>query len=249
MQETRVVTHTHTNQLGALCLSLCIHNLLLSLLFSLLDNELRTLGLLLRHLLGLHCSSVLTTETEVRDGDIFKHNIEIARTLNELRTDQPRDTFALSDQLRRIELRNNGLENFIDNRRKNSLIVVNAEISVDFSKMGDVGTCKHTQCDIDHLQIFASRKTRDASSTSTDVVGGGNHEPRYSEMHSFAVNPILHTVQAVEHDRAMSTLHCKERFIDTVRESAAANKKSGTRTKQFGNKPLNALHSTFRGEV
>ena len=54
-------------------------------------DELGPLRLLLRHLLGLNCTSVFPAESQVGDGDIVQHQVEVLCTGCQQRADVPAD--------------------------------------------------------------------------------------------------------------------------------------------------------------
>ena len=113
--------------LGTLGFTLGTNNVGLSLLLGLLDDEPRPLGILLCDLLLLDGLGELLAEGHVGDGHILERDVELLGALDEIGPDPLRDSFTLGNELCRIELGNNGLEDFVADRGQNTLVVVLAE--------------------------------------------------------------------------------------------------------------------------
>lgn len=64
----------------------------------------------------------------MRNRDIFQGDVEFLGTLEEVRSDAVADSFTLGDQFRSIELGDDRLEDFVSNRRQDSLVVILTEI-------------------------------------------------------------------------------------------------------------------------
>lgn len=62
--------------------------------------------------------------------------------------------FSLSDELGRIELRNDSFQDLIANRREYPLVVVQAEGLVDFGEVLNIRSRQHPKSNGDHLEIF-----------------------------------------------------------------------------------------------
>ena len=62
------------------------------------------------------------------DGDIFQGNVELVGALKEIGADAVGDGFSLCDELGGVELGDNGLENFVSDRGKDTLVVVEAKV-------------------------------------------------------------------------------------------------------------------------
>jgi len=56
--------------------------------------------------------------------DVFERNIEFASTLEEVGTDAVRDSLTLCNELGGIKLCYDSFEDFVSNRRENTLIIV-----------------------------------------------------------------------------------------------------------------------------
>lgn len=72
----------------------------------------------------------LGREGNVGDRDIIEDNVELARPTDEIVAYQPRNGLAHRDDLSSGELGNDGLENLVDDRGKDALVVVGAEFAV-----------------------------------------------------------------------------------------------------------------------
>jgi hypothetical protein len=64
----------------------------------------------------------------------------------------------LSDKLGSVELSNNGLEDFVHNGRKNTLVIVLAKGTVNSGELVNAGLGKHTASNVDHLEIWYSAR-------------------------------------------------------------------------------------------
>lgn len=112
----------------ALGLSLGADDVCLPLLLGLLDDEARALGILLRDLLLLNSLCELLAEGHVRDGDVLEGDVELGGALHQVGADALRDGLALCDELGGVELGDNGLEDFVADGGKYSLVVILTEI-------------------------------------------------------------------------------------------------------------------------
>ena len=100
----------------------------MSLLFGLLDNESCSLGVLLGNLLLLDGAGELLSEGHVGDGDVLKSDVELLSTLEKVGADAVAYSLTLRDKLGGIELGDDGFEDFVSNRWKNTLVVILSEI-------------------------------------------------------------------------------------------------------------------------
>ena len=100
---------TFTDKLCRASLSLSLDNDGLLLLNGAVDNKGSTLGLLLGNLLGLDGLGELGREGHVDDRDIVEDNVEAGSALDQVLADQAGDTVTLGDELRGIELGDDGL--------------------------------------------------------------------------------------------------------------------------------------------
>jgi hypothetical protein len=64
----------------------------------------------------------------VGDGDILEGNVELGSTSKEVGTDAVGDGFTLGDEFGGIELGDDGLEDFVSDRREDTLIVILTEV-------------------------------------------------------------------------------------------------------------------------
>ena len=95
------------------------------------DQELGTLGLLLRRLLSLDSLSKFGTELQIDNGHVIEQNVEVSQSGQETHLDLLRNLLTLSQQGRRIVLRNNRSHDFVDDRGQNSRIIVHAKVAID----------------------------------------------------------------------------------------------------------------------
>lgn len=130
LQETLVAPDCLSDKLSGPSLSLCSDDDGLLLLDRLVDQERRSLSDLLGDLLCLDGVSELGGESDVGDGDIVQDKVEAAGSSGQVVTDQTGNHLSLSNQLRGVELSDDRFEDFIDNRREDSLVVVCSEFSV-----------------------------------------------------------------------------------------------------------------------
>ena len=85
------------DNIRTLSLTLGTNDIRLSFLLSALDDEPRTLGVLLRNLLLLDGAGELLSEGHVGDGDVFQGDVELRGTLEEVGPDAVGDGFTLGD--------------------------------------------------------------------------------------------------------------------------------------------------------
>lgn len=64
----------------------------------------------------------------MRDGDVLEGNVELGGALAEVGADALGDGLALGDELGRVELGDDGLEDLVSDGGEDSLIVVLAEV-------------------------------------------------------------------------------------------------------------------------
>jgi len=116
------------DSIRSLGFSLCANDASLSLLLRLLDDEPRSLGLLLRNLLVLDGLGELLAERQVCDGDVFEGDVELCGAAEEVGSYPVRDGFSLCDELGGVELSYDGFEDFVSDRGEDTLVVVLAEV-------------------------------------------------------------------------------------------------------------------------
>jgi hypothetical protein len=64
----------------------------------------------------------------VGDGDILEGDVELGGAAEEVGTDAVGDGFTLGDEFGGIELGDDGLEDFVSDRREDTLIVILTEV-------------------------------------------------------------------------------------------------------------------------
>jgi hypothetical protein len=64
----------------------------------------------------------------VCDGHVFERDVKLLGTFQEVGADSVADGFTLRDEFCGVKLRDYGLEDLVSNRRKNTLIVILAEV-------------------------------------------------------------------------------------------------------------------------
>ena len=114
--------------LGTLGLTLGADDVGLALLLGALDDEAGTLGVLLGNLLLLDGLCELAAKGHVCDGDVLKGDVELGSTTGQVALDALGDGLTLGDELGSVELGDDGLEDFVTDGGKNTLIVVGAEV-------------------------------------------------------------------------------------------------------------------------
>ena len=83
----------------------------------------------------------------------------------------------MGDELTGVELCNHAFQDFVDDRGKNSFIVVCAKRAVDLWKSVDAWTRQDTAGDVHHLQVFGTGQGGDVARFGADIVGYGCFEP------------------------------------------------------------------------
>lgn len=74
--------------------------------------------------------SKLWAERNMGDGNVIEDQVESSGSLHQVFSDQSGNHFSLGDQLTCIELGNDGLEHFVYDRGKDSLVIVCTKFSV-----------------------------------------------------------------------------------------------------------------------
>lgn len=64
----------------------------------------------------------------MRDGDVFKRDVELRRAFEEVGADAVGDGLSLGDELGGIKLCDDGLEDFVANRGQDTLVIVLSEV-------------------------------------------------------------------------------------------------------------------------
>ena len=89
----------------------------------------------------------------MRQRHIIQQDVEPRCPLDQVLSHKPTDALPLCDQLASIELCNNRLEDLVDDRWKDTLVVVCAESSEDCGKGINLRAGEDTAGDVDHLKI------------------------------------------------------------------------------------------------
>lgn len=94
------------------------------------------------------------------NGYIIQHDVEPQRAPHQIFADESRDHFALCDELARVELGDDALEDLVDDGRQHALVVVLAELAVYGRERLDRRPREHAAADVDHLQVCARCRSR-----------------------------------------------------------------------------------------
>lgn len=223
---TRVLGDSQTNQLSRAGLTFCLDDSRLFILEGLLDKELGSLSLLLSNLLCFNSIVVFLAESEVGNGNIFKDDVEIRGTVGKDLTDHAGDLLTLCDKLRGVELSNNALESFVNDRGENTLIIVLAEGSEDGGEMGSDRSEKDTKSDINSLEITSTSGRADSLRLGTDVENEGFFDHRNTKMSTFFNNGILNTSELVEKNSAVTGINVIQSSADTISNSGSTSHES-----------------------
>lgn len=159
------------------------------------------------------------------DGAILEGDVELGGAAEEIGADAVGDGFTLGDEFGGIELCDDGLEDFVSDRREDTLIVVLTEVlemmgklmRLDRRKRGegylvnlgeslDFGTVQDSESQADHLQILGTGCGGDVARLCADIVDDALLQPGNEEVSSLAHNAFLDTRQAVEDDGASAAL-------------------------------------------
>jgi hypothetical protein len=84
-------------------------------------------------------------------------------------------------------LSHDALQNLVDDRRKNSLVEISSESTIDLRESFDSRSRQYTTGDVYHLEIFGASKGGDIPGLRANVVNNGGFKPRHSEMSPFGV--------------------------------------------------------------
>ena len=89
-------------------------------------------------------------------GDIIKHDVELRSSQREVLSDKSGNILTMGDKLGSVELCDNTLQDLIDDRWENSLVVIGAESSIDLWKGLDSWSGQDTASDVYHLEILGA---------------------------------------------------------------------------------------------
>lgn len=96
---------------------------------------------------------ILLPERESRDGYVIQLDVKVPSSINERLTNQEGNALSLGDELRGVESRHDRLENFVHDRREDSLVIVQPELSVQRRQLKTIRLVQDTQRDVNRLQI------------------------------------------------------------------------------------------------
>jgi len=133
-QTVTTLGHSLADRLSCLGFTLGTDDAGLTLLLGLLDDESCPLRLLLSDLLLLDGLGELSAKGHMRDGHVLQSNVEFLGALQQLSTDAIAHGLTLSDEFCRVELGDDGLEDFVSDRGEHTLVVVLTEVLVDLGK-------------------------------------------------------------------------------------------------------------------
>jgi len=126
----------------------------------------------------------------VGDGDVLKSDVELLSTLEKVGADAVAYSLTLRDKLGGIELGDNGFEDFVSNRWKNTLVVILSEILynsqiylqlhrivlsylIDLWQLLNIWSAQDSQRQADHLQILGSGCCGNVSWLRSHIVDNG----------------------------------------------------------------------------
>lgn len=138
LQKPLIRLDSLTNQFRTSSFTLSLDDNALLLLNSLVDQESSTLSNLLSDLLGLDGMGEFGGEGDVSNGNVVENEVEPPRPAGEVFTHKTGDHLALGDELGRVELGDDGFEDFVDDRREDAFVVVGTELSI----AGETGVSK-----------------------------------------------------------------------------------------------------------
>lgn len=120
-----------------------------------LDQISGSLGLLLGDLFLFNGPGEFGSETEVSNGDIVEHDVEISQPSLQSLLDGVTHILSLSDQLVGVVEGHHRLEDLIDDRGKNSSIIVKTQVPVDRVNLISLWSEQDSQTDVDGLKIYS----------------------------------------------------------------------------------------------
>lgn len=110
-------------------------------------------------------------------GDVVQHYVEPRSSPDQVVSYQPTDVLSLRNKLAGVELRDNTLEDLIDDRRQNALIVIRAEGAIDLGKGVDPRPRQHTASDVHHLQVLCAGERSYIAGFGANVICDWCFEP------------------------------------------------------------------------
>ena len=195
------------------------------------------------------------------DGNILEGDVELVGALEQVCADLVGDGLTLGDELGGIELRDDGLENLVSDRRQDTLVVVEAEILhsvsllsctfleqrsvcsqlvymcthlVNLRQLLDLWAVQHPQCEGNHLQVLGSGGGADVPRPCADIEHDRALQPGDQEMCALCDNLLLHSGQAVEDDGACATLDIVDGRLCDREGDGAGNDPAEYRAREGG---------------
>lgn len=163
------------------------------------------------------------------NGDVLQSDIELLGPLEQVLADSVTDGLTLCDELGGIELRDNRLQNFVSDGRKDTLVVILTEILrsisitlqniaeylylVNLGQLRDFWSMQDSQSQANHLHVLTSGRSRDVSGLRPDIVDNALLQPWDQEMCAFVGDCVLHSRDSVEDNCASATLHIVHRGL------------------------------------
>lgn len=116
----------------------------LTLLLGFFNDELCAFSVLLGNLLLFDSRGEFLAKSHVSDRNIFKKDVKFFGSVQKVISDPSRNNLSICDQFRGIKLSDSGLQHFVTNGGKDSLIVVKTQRLIDLGKMLDIRSRHNT---------------------------------------------------------------------------------------------------------
>lgn len=110
-------------------------------------------------------------------GDIIEHDVELGGSQREVLSDKSGNILTLGNELGSVKLGDDTLQDLVDNRREDSLIVIGTESSVDLWEGLDSWSGQDTAGDVHHLEILGAGEGGNIAWLGADIVVYWGLEP------------------------------------------------------------------------
>jgi hypothetical protein len=111
--------------------------------------------------LAAKSSKLRSVPEAYRQRNIVEQDVEPCGPLDKVFPHKSAHSFTLSDQLTRVELRDNSLQHLVHDRRQDTLIVIGSQSSVNCRQGLYTGSGENTTGDVDHLKICITSQNGD----------------------------------------------------------------------------------------
>lgn len=142
----------------------------------------------------------------MRDRNVIKQDVEVLGPPYQALADQRRNVRPLREELVGVELRDDGLENLVPDRREDLLVVLETEGFEDVGEAADLGAGENPEGEVDHLEVLGAGDGGEGVGPGADVEDEGLLEPWDEEVGPFADGLVDDSTETVEEDGALTAV-------------------------------------------